>query len=83
MSGVDVTQVTFRDLAVDEIQAYVRTGEPLDKAGAYAIQGGARGFVVRLEGASDTVIGLPLALLDTLLRRLRADGLGSEGASGR
>ena len=68
-SGVDVTRVTFRALAQAEIEAYVQTGEGLDKAGAYAIQGGARPFVERLEGAADTVIGLPIALVKDLLRR--------------
>ena len=83
VSDVAVARVTFRDLGSAEIGAYVRTGESLDKAGAYAIQGGARGFVDRLEGATDTVIGLPLALLEGLLERLGAEGLGFEGASGR
>jgi len=82
-SGVDVARVTFRSLGSAEIEAYVRTGEPLDKAGAYAIQGGARAFVARLEGAQDTVIGLPVALVGDLLRRMRQAGLGSEGAAGR
>ena len=64
------TLVTFRDLADDEIQAYVATGEPLDKAGAYAHQGGAGAFVVRMDGDSDTVVGLPLRLVRRLLDQL-------------
>ena len=87
-SGVDVTQVTFRTLEPLEIEAYVRGGEPLDKAGAYGIQGGARSFVARVEGAEDTVIGLPIALVRTLLARLRPErpgprGLGSGGIASR
>lgn len=60
-------EVTFRPLGPGEIASYVASGEPLDKAGAYAIQGGAAGFVERLEGDRDTVIGLPMALVRRLL----------------
>ena len=65
---VDTTRVTFRALSVDEISAYVSTGEPMDKAGAYAIQGGAAGFVERIEGLESNVIGLPVERLGPLLR---------------
>ena len=68
--GHDRALVTFRSLGPDEIAAYVASGEPLDKAGAYAIQGGAAGFVERLEGCRDTVVGLPVGLLRELLPRL-------------
>lgn len=57
---VVTTKVWFRDLAHAEILNYVATGEPLDKAGAYAIQGGASSFVERIEGPLDAVVGLPL-----------------------
>lgn len=63
----DRTRVTFRSLDADEIGAYVAWGEPMDKAGAYAIQGGASAFVAGLEGRRDTVIGLPLPLVRRLL----------------
>ncbi len=66
-SGVDTTRVHFRALADEEIRAYVDTGEPLDKAGSYGIQGGAGAFVAHLEGAADTVIGLPVALVRRLM----------------
>ena len=66
-SGHAAARVTFRPLTPEQIDAYVATGEPLDKAGAYAYQGGAGAFVTRLEGDADTVIGLPLALLKRLL----------------
>lgn len=67
-SDVARTTVWMRPLHDDEVHRYVATGEPLDKAGAYAIQGGARDFVERIDGALDTVIGLPIALVQELLR---------------
>jgi len=66
-SGAASTRVTFRPLGEAEIAAYVASGEPLDKAGAYGIQGGAAGFVADLEGDLDTVIGLPIGLVRRLL----------------
>lgn len=54
------TRVRFRRLSDEEVSAYVATGEPMDKAGAYAIQGGAAGFVDRIDGPFDNVVGLPL-----------------------
>jgi septum formation protein len=60
-AAVVATRVVFRALTPEEIAAYVATGEPLDKAGAYGIQG-AGGFLVdRLEGSYTNVVGLPLA----------------------
>jgi septum formation protein len=56
-------------LSDEEIEAYVRTGEPMDKAGAYAIQGGAAGFVERILGSHSNVIGLPLEALEEHLSR--------------
>ena len=66
-SDVDCTDVTFGDVGEEEILAYVRSGEPLDKAGAYALQGRAGAWVVRLEGSPSSVIGLPLHLVRNLL----------------
>jgi septum formation protein len=74
------TQVTFRDLEASEIVAYVATGEPLDKAGAYAIQGGACRFVTRIHGSRTNVIGLPM---DEVKTALRSAGLWSRGRPGR
>jgi septum formation protein len=54
------TAVLFRDLSEEEIAAYVATGDPLDKAGAYAIQNGAAGLVRRIDGSYSNVVGLPL-----------------------
>ncbi|HXF81546.1 MAG TPA: Maf family protein [bacterium] len=67
LSDTAVTAVWFRPLADDEIARYVASGEPLDKAGAYGIQGRAALFVERIEGDYFTVVGLPLAVLGKLL----------------
>ncbi len=61
------TKVTFRKLSPSEIERYVQTELPLDKAGSYGIQEGAAGFVSEIEGDINTVIGLPVALLGQLL----------------
>ena len=60
---VDTTYVYFRDLSDEEIADYIASGEPFDKAGAYGIQGPAGAFVDHIEGALDTVIGLPVGRL--------------------
>ena len=60
LSRVVRTGVRFRDLSDEEICAYIRTGEPMDKAGAYAIQGGAHGFVEGFDGSYENVIGFPV-----------------------
>lgn len=61
------SKVSFRELTAEEIAAYAASGEPLDKAGAYAIQGGAASFVRNIEGDRDNIVGLPLRLLASLL----------------
>lgn len=66
-SFVEATKVFFRKLGEAEIRAYVATGEPLDKAGAYGIQGKAAAFVRRIEGDYSNVVGLPLARVLELL----------------
>ena len=66
---VSVSRVTLRKLSADEIDRYVATGEPTDKAGAYAIQGRAAAFITRIEGSYSGVMGLPLAETATLLAR--------------
>lgn len=65
-----VTEVTFREISEDEIRAYIATGEPLDKAGAYAIQEGGQIFVKKREGSESNVIGLPLELLEAGMKCL-------------
>ncbi len=67
----DETKVTFGKISKEEIVAYVETGEPMDKAGAYAIQGGAAKFVTKLEGSRNNVIGLPTEKLSDALRDIR------------
>lgn len=67
-TAVDSTTVTFRQLSRQEIRDYVATGEPMDKAAAYAIQGGARDFVLKIEGSPTNVIGLPMELLTAKLQ---------------
>ena len=62
------TKVYFRELTEDEIQQYVASGEPMDKAGAYAIQGGASRWTDRIEGEWSNVVGLPLSVVTDLLR---------------
>ena len=67
---VETTQVTFAPLTETEIEAYVVSGEPLDKAGAYAIQGRGGRFVARVEGCYFNVVGLPLARLYRMLSEM-------------
>lgn len=64
------TRVTFRELSEDEIAGYVAGGEPMDKAGAYAIQGGAAGFVSSIDGSWTNVVGLPMEETLAALNRL-------------
>ncbi len=67
--ALDVTEVTFRPLSADQIAAYVATGEPMDKAGAYAIQGKGAALVEGIRGDFFGVMGLPLRLALDLLER--------------
>jgi len=69
-SAVEGTSVTFAPLELGEIETYVATGEPMDKAGAYAIQGRAGRYITKIEGCYFNVVGLPLARLHALLREL-------------
>jgi septum formation protein len=64
-----VTNVEMRTSSASERDAYVASGEPMDKAGAYAIQGGAARFVVRVDGSYSNVVGLPLDEVYALLTR--------------
>ncbi|MBQ5973284.1 MAG: Maf family protein, partial [Oscillospiraceae bacterium] len=63
-------EVTFRALGEDEIAAYVAGGEPMDKAGAYGIQGRAAAFVEEIRGDYYSVVGLPVCRLAEFLREL-------------
>lgn len=64
----ETTLVTMAELSDQEIRAYVETGEPMDKAGAYAIQGRASRWIPRIEGDYSNVVGLPVALVYKMLR---------------
>ena len=65
--GVDTSTVTFLPLTEEDIRAYVATGEPMDKAGAYALQGIAGMFIREVRGTPSGVIGLPMPLTRSLL----------------
>ena len=67
---LEATQVRFAPLTAEEIQQYASTNEPLDKAGAYAIQGIAGRYVERIEGCYFNVVGLPLARFYRILKEL-------------
>jgi septum formation protein len=64
----ETTRVTMNALSEDEIRAYVATGEPMDKAGAYAVQGMASRWIPRIEGDYSNVVGLPVALVYRMLK---------------
>ena len=78
LEAVEVTRVTFAALDPARIAWYAATGEPDDKAGAYAVQGIGSRFVERIEGSYTNVVGLPVALVDRFVRRLGPDA----GAAG-
>jgi len=65
----ETTRVYFRDITDEEIRAYILTGEPLDKAGAYGIQGTGAVFIEKIEGCYFNVVGLPLKHLYSMLKR--------------
>lgn len=69
------TMVSFRELTEQEIEAYVQSGDPLDKAGSYGIQGAAGDFVAEIRGSLTNVIGLPMEFLQ---ERLKAWGIQQE-----
>jgi len=67
------TRVFFRKIPPDEIERYVDTGEPMDKAGAYGAQGKGAVFIERIEGDFFNVVGLPLCRLDGMLKEMGVD----------
>ena len=66
----EVTDIHFRELSDREIEAYIRTGEPMDKAGSYGIQGGAALFAEKLVGDYYNVMGLPVCRLGQILKTI-------------
>ena len=68
VTHTEVTKLRFRNLLPGEIRAYIASGEPMDKAGAYGIQGGAALFCVGMEGDYYNVMGLPVCALSVILR---------------
>jgi septum formation protein len=66
----ETTRVTFAPISEEEIEDYIASGEPFDKAGAYAIQGRGGRYVTRVEGCYFNVVGVPLARLYRILREL-------------
>ena len=71
---LDITQVTFNVITDSEIGRYISSGEPLDKAGAYAIQGYAARWIPRIEGCYFNVVGLPISRTIALLAQAQSDG---------
>ena len=74
-SLIVATQVKWRELTKEEIVTYIQTGEPLDKAGGYGIQGGGKNFVVSYEGSFDNIVGLPVDEVISCLNDLGCDCL--------
>jgi septum formation protein len=72
VASVETTAVTFESLSMDEIGWYVASGEPRDKAGAYAVQGLASRFVTRIDGSYSNVVGLPVARVYRMVADLQA-----------
>ena len=70
LTHTEITDIHFRDLTHREIDAYIRTGEPMDKAGSYGIQGGAALFAERIAGDYYNVMGLPVCRLGQMLKTI-------------
>lgn len=68
-TAIDLTEVRFRRMTSGEIAEYVRTGEPLDKAGAYHVEGGGAAFIEWIKGSPSNVAGLSVTTVHRLLER--------------
>lgn len=73
LSKADVTRVHFIELSEEDIDAYVASTEPLDKAGSYAIQGMGGMFIDRIEGSYSNVVGLPMTLVRSMLLEIGSE----------
>jgi septum formation protein len=82
MVGHTISRVAFRPMSDEEIRAYIKTGEPLDKAGAYGVQGIGSVFVEKIEGDFYSVMGLPLNLLYLMALRLGISPFAFSGDAG-
>lgn len=78
-TDVVTTKVTFGAMSQEEISRYVETGEPMDKAGAYAVQGIAARFIEKIEGSYSNVVGLPLHAVTQLARKAGVDLYDNHG----
>ena len=76
VTHTEITHIHFRELSTREIEAYIRTGEPMDKAGAYGIQGGAALFAEKMVGDYYNVMGLPVCRLALILRQFGLPVMG-------
>ena len=72
-SGVATTSVYFREMSDEEINEYIDSGDPMDKAGSYGIQSGGGKFVEKIEGDYDTVVGLSMRLVKKLLDEAKSN----------
>ena len=73
MLRIEQTHIKMRTIKDEEIDRYILTGEPMDKAGAYAIQGEGRKFIEKIDGSFSNVVGLPLELLQEMLNHFMND----------
>ena len=73
LTATEITDIHFRELSTREIRRYIATGEPMDKAGSYGIQGGAALFAEKIHGDYYNVVGLPVCRLLRMLRELAPD----------
>ncbi|MDO8745899.1 MAG: Maf family protein [Candidatus Brocadiaceae bacterium] len=73
MLRIEQTHIKMRIIKDEEIDRYILTGEPMDKAGAYAIQGEGRKFIEKIDGSFSNVVGLPLELLQEMLNQFMND----------
>lgn len=78
VSHLEITKVVFKQLNSEQIRAYIKTGEPMDKAGAYGIQGQGRDFVEKFEGSYENVVGLPVQVVRLLLDELNFKNLAEQ-----
>ena len=77
-SGTHTSKVYFKKMTRDEIYGYIDTGEPMDKAGAYGIQGEGGRFVEKFEGEFESIMGLSLTLTGALIDKAKAEGKSQE-----